>query len=285
MSSNRTPDGRSRGTRTRDDDDAFPRSEDEFGDPVEAFRMPLMDHLKELRKRLIIAIVATLVGMLGCFGFVEEIWQFLVAPMNDALEATGKGTMAITEPLEGFMTLLKVAGVGGVAFASPVISYQFWKFVAPGLYPKEKRLILPLVFASTFLFLTGVVFAYFVIFKYAFPFFIEVNPEGVEAVLSMQSYLGVATRLLLAFGASFQLPVVVFFLARAGLIDARDMTKFFKYAVVAMFIVSAMLTPPDIVSQLLMAGPLILLYGIGIIIAWMVSTKERDDEDEEHDDD
>ena len=263
-----------------DPDDPFPRSGEEFGDPVEDFRMPLMDHLRELRRRLIIAIVATLVGMLGCFGFVEHIWNFLVSPMNEALESTGRGTMAITEPLEGFMTLLKVAGVAGVGLASPVISWQFWKFVAPGLYPKEKRLIVPLVFSSTILFLGGAAFCYLVIFQFAFPFFIEVNPEGVEAVLSMQSYLSVATRLLLAFGVSFQLPVVVFFLARAGLIDHHDMMKFFKYAVVAMFVVSAMVTPPDVVSQLLMAGPLIVLYGAGIVIARITSTKERDDDDE-----
>jgi len=260
--------------------DPFPRSEAEFGDPVEDFRMPLMDHLRELRRRLIIAIVATLVGMLGCFGFVEHIWDFLVSPMNEALEATGRGTMAITEPLEGFMTLLKVAGVAGVGLASPVISWQFWKFVAPGLYPKEKRLIVPLVFSSTFLFLGGAAFCYLVIFEFAFPFFIEVNPEGVEAVLSMQSYLSVATRLLLAFGVCFQLPVVVFFLARAGLIDHHDMTKSFKYAVVAMFVVAAMVTPPDVVSQLLMAGPLIVLYGVGVIIAWLTSTKERDEDEQ-----
>ena len=271
---------RPRGTATPDPDDPFPRSDEEFGDAVEQFRMPLMDHLHELRRRLIIAIVATLVGMLACFGFVEQIWDFLVSPMNEALDATGRGTMAITEPLEGFTTLLKVAGVAGVGLASPVISWQFWKFVAPGLYPKEKRLIIPLVFSSTLLFLGGAVFCYLVIFQFAFPFFIEVNPEGVEAVLSMQAYLSVATRLLLAFGVCFQLPVVVFFLSRAGLIDHKDMTKFFKYAVVAMFVISALLTPPDVVSQLLMAGPLIILYGVGIIIAWMTSTKERDDEPE-----
>lgn len=273
--------GRGGDTPTADPDDPFPRSAEEFGDVVEQFRMPLMDHLHELRRRLIIAIVATLVGMLACFGFVDHIWDFLVSPMNDALDATGRGTMAITEPLEGFTTLLKVAGVAGVGLASPVISWQFWKFVAPGLYPKEKRLVVPLVFSSTFLFLGGAVFCYLVIFKFAFPFFIEVNPEGVEAVLSMQAYLSVATRLLLAFGICFQLPVVVFFLSRAGLIDHKDMTKFFKYAVVAMFVVSAMLTPPDIVSQLLMAGPLIILYGVGIIISWMTSTKERDEDEEE----
>lgn len=273
--------GRDDGTPATEPDDPFPRSEDEFGDVVEQFRMPLMDHLHELRRRLIIAIVSTLVGMLACFGFVDQIWDFLVSPMNEALDATGRGTMAITEPLEGFMTLLKVAGVAGIGAASPIISWQFWKFVAPGLYPKEKRLVVPLVFSSTFLFLGGAVFCYLVIFQFAFPFFIEVNPEGVEAVLSMQAYLSVATRLLLAFGLSFQLPVVVFFLSRAGLIDHKDMTKFFKYAVVAMFVVSAMLTPPDIVSQLLMAGPLIVLYGVGIIISWLTSTKERDEDEDE----
>jgi sec-independent protein translocase protein TatC len=260
--------------------DAFPRGEDEFGDAVESFRMPLMDHLHELRRRLIISIVATLVCTLICFAFVEEIWAFLVGPMNEALEASETGTMAITEPLEGFVTLLKVAGVAGVAMTSPILSWQFWRFVAPGLYAKEKRLLIPLVFASTFLFLLGIVFCYFVIFQFAFPFFIEVNPEGVQAVLSMKAYLAVATRLLLAFGIAFQLPVVVFFLSKAGLIDHHDMLRFFKYAVVCSFVVSAMLTPPDVVSQLLMAGPLLILYCVGIIIARFTSTKEREDPDE-----
>ena len=185
------------------------RSGEEFGDPVEDSGCRSWITSAN-RRRLIIAIVATLVGMLGCFGFVEHIWDFLVSPMNEALESTARhdGDHGATE---GFMTL-KVAGVAGVGFASPVIIGSS-EVRRPRAVPQGKALIVPLVFSSTILFLGGAAFCYLVIFQFAFPFFIEVNPEGV-AVLSMQSYLSVATRLLLAFGVSFQPPVVVF--PRAG---------------------------------------------------------------------
>ncbi len=267
-----------------------PRSEDPStreagappaGDPVEEFRMPLMEHLKELRRRLLISLAAGLVGMLVCLGFAQHIWDFLVAPMNEALAATGRGTMAITEPLEGFLTTMKVGAVAGIGLASPVIFYQVWAFVAPGLYPREKRLIVPLVFASTALFLLGAAFGYFVIFRFAFPFFLTVMSDDVSAVLSIASYLSLATKLLLAFGASFQLPVVVFALARLGLIDHRDMTRFFRYSVVAIFVIAAFLTPPDVLSQLLMAGPLIVLYGLSIGVAWLFTTKKREADGDE----
>lgn len=260
-------------------DTAFPRSGEEF-DPVEAYQMPLVEHLRELRTRLIVAGVATAVGIAACFGFVEEIWNFLVDPMNQALEQSGRGSMVIIDPLEGFLTHLKVAAVAGVGAASPIISFQIWRFVAPALYPKEKRLVVPLMFASTFLFLSGAAFAYFVIFKFAFPFFIEITAENVEATLSIAAYLGLATRLLLAFGACFQLPVVVFFIARMGLIDARDMIQFFRYGIVGIFVLAAALTPPDVLSQLLMAAPMTLLYIVGIGVAWLFSTKEREPEEE-----
>lgn len=247
-------------------------------DPVETYRMPLMEHLTELRDRLIKALGTLLVACIICLVFSDQIWAFLVDPMNDALKATGRGTMAMTTALEGFVTMLKVAGVAGLLLASPVIFWQIWKFVAPGLYPHEKKPILPLVISSTGLFFGGVSFGYYVIFRYAFPYFLEFASEDVQAVLSIDAYLGMATKLLVAFGLCFQLPVVVYFLARIGLIDARDMIVSFKYSVVAMFIVSAMITPPDVISQLLMAGPLLILYGVGIIIAWLVSTKQREPE-------
>ena len=261
-------------------DAAFPRSSEEF-DPVEAYQMPLMEHLREMRTRLIWAIGATVVGIALCFNFVDQIWDFLVSPMNEALEKSGRGHMVIIEPLEGFLTYLKVALVAGLGVASPMISYQLWKFVAPALYPKEKRLVVPLMFASTFLFLSGGAFCYFVIFKFAFPFFIEITAADVEASLSIAAYLGLATRLLVAFGVCFQLPVVVFFFARMGLIDHRDMITFFRYGLVGIFVLSAMLTPPDVLSQLLMAAPMTLLYGVGIGVAWIFTTKERDEELEE----
>ncbi len=250
---------------------------------VDSSRMPLIDHLVELKQRLIKIIVLALLGCIACFAFAQHIWDALVSPMNDALKATGRGTMAITEPLEGFMTYLKVAALAGLGLTSPLIFHQIWAFVAPGLYPKEKKAIAPLALASTLLFLGGASFGYFVIFDFAFPFFLEVTEsldQDVEAVLSIQAYLGLATKLLVAFGACFQLPIVLYFLARIGLVDHKDLFSSFRYAVVGMFVVSAVITPPDILSQCLMAGPLILLYGVGIVLAYFFSTKERDEEPE-----
>ena len=254
------------------------------GDPVEDYRMPLVEHLTELRDRLIRIIVFGLIGCVLCFAFAQPIWDALVSPMNDALERTGRGTMAITEPLEGFITYVKVAALAGIGLASPFIFHQIWAFIAPGLYPHEKKAIFPLALASSFLFIGGASFGYFVIFDFAFPFFLEVTEsldQDVEAVLSINSYLGLATKLLIAFGASFQLPIVLYFMARIGLVDHIDLFESFRYAVVGMFVVSAIITPPDVLSQCLMAGPLIFLYGVGIVLAYFFSTKERDEEEEE----
>ncbi len=238
--------------------------------------MPLMDHLREMRTRLIRTGMAVAAGVVLCFFFAPDIWAFLVAPMNDALRANDAGTMAILAPLEGVVTYLKVAVVSGFFVATPIIAWQLWSFVAPGLYASERKIVLPLVFASTGLFVGGAAFGYFVIFKYAFGFFLSVTAGTAEAVMSMEAYLKTATRLLLAFGLSFQLPVVVLLLARIGLIDARDMIHGFKYSIVAIFVVAAVITPPDILTQSLMAAPLILLYGVGIVIAAIVSTKKRE---------
>lgn len=245
-------------------------------DPVENYRMPLLEHLVELRTRVVRALAAMLICCIGCMVFAEDIWALLVQPMNDALAATGRGTMAMTTAMEGFLTMLKVAGLAGLLLSSPYVFWQAWQFVAPGLYPHEKKPILPLVLSSTLLFALGTAFGYFGIFKYAFPYFLDFAGEDVQAVLSIDAYLGMATKLLLAFGISFQLPIVVYFLARIGLIDARDMIGGFRYSVVGIFVVAAILTPPDVVSQLMMAAPLIVLYGVGIIIAFFVSTKVRE---------
>jgi len=253
-------------------------------DEVEAHRMPLIDHLVELRDRLIRIMVFATLGCGVCFAFAQPIWDALVRPMNEALAATGRGTMAITEPLEGFMTYIKVAGLAGVGLASPLIFHQIWSFIAPGLYPQEKKSIFPLAIASTILFVGGAAFGYFVIFDFAFPFFLEVTAsldENIEAVLSINAYLGLATKLLVAFGASFQLPIVIFFLARIGLVDHKDLISSFRYAIVAIFVASAIITPPDVVSQCLMAGHLVFLYSVGIVLAYFFSTKVREEGTEE----
>ncbi len=254
------------------------------GDPVESYRMPLLEHLKELRTRLIRMFAFGLAGCLLCFAFTQPIWNALVEPMNAALKVSGRGTMAITEPLEGFITYLKVAGLAGIALASPLIFHQIWSFVAPGLYPKEKKTVMPLVVASTILFLTGAAFGYFIIFDFAFPFFLEITAEldkDVEAVLSISAYLSLVTKMLVAFGLAFQLPVVCYFLARIGLINHKDLIHGFRFAIVGMFVVSALITPPDVLSQLLMAGPLILLYGVGTVVAYFTSTKDEDEDEDE----
>jgi sec-independent protein translocase protein TatC len=254
-------------------------------DTVDAHRMPLIDHLVELRDRLVRIIIFTTIGCVACFGFAQPIWEALVNPMNEALAATGRGTMAITEPLEGFMTYLKVAGLAGVGLASPFIFHQTWSFIAPGLYPKEKKAIAPLAVASTVLFIGGAAFGYFIIFDFAFPFFLEVTAsldQDIEAVLSISAYLGLVTKLLLAFGGSFQLPIVIYFLARIGLVDHKDLFHSFRYAVVTIFLAAAVITPPDVLSQCLMAGPLIVLYGVGTVLAYFVSTKVREEDNEDN---
>lgn len=245
-------------------------------DPVDEYRMPLLEHLRELRTRLIVCLWTVLITVVGCFFFANDIFAVLAAPMNDALAATGRGTMAVTQAMEGFMVQMKVAGLAGLFLASPVLFWQTWKFVGPGLYDQEKKAVLPLVAASTFLFVSGAVFCYFAVFKFGFPMFLDMNVEGVQAVLSIDSYLGMVTTLLVAFGASFQLPIVVYFLARVGLIDHLDMIRGFRYSVVGIFVVAAALTPPDVVSQMLMAAPLLVLYGLGIGVARVFSTKKRE---------
>ena len=238
--------------------------------------MPLLEHLIELRDRLIRAAAAVTVTTLICFYFAPEIWTFLVAPLNDALEQTGKGTMAVHDVFEGIITQIKISLLSGILLASPVVFYQGWKFIYPAMTQKEAKAILPLSIASSILFILGVSFGYFVIFQFIFPFFLEITTKDVAAVLSINLYLNTATKLLLAFGISFQLPIGVFFLSKTGLIDHTDMLNSFRYAMVVILVLSAFLTPPDPLSQVLMACPLLILYVIGIGISYITSTKVRE---------
>jgi sec-independent protein translocase protein TatC len=243
--------------------------------------MPLLEHLRELRTRLVVSLAALLVAVIGCFVFADPIFELLKMPMMAVLGEGAADTFVVLDPLETILTYLKVAVLAGLGLASPVIFHQGWLFVAPGLYDTERKVVIPLVIASTLLFLTGASFAYFVIFPYGFQFLMAMSPDDVEANISIAMYLATASRLLLAFGFCFQLPVVVFFLARIGLIDAHDMTSKFRYALVAIFVVAAMITPPDPMTQMLMAAPLTGLYGVSIIVARVFSTKNRQTDAEE----
>lgn len=244
-------------------------------DEVEQHRMPLIDHLRELRTRLMWSAAALGVGMLVSLAFTDQILAFITAPVNDALADAGieGGLSIVNSPFEGIYVYLRAAFLGAMAMASPVVSLQVWLFIAPGLYKTERRVVVPLAFASTFLFLLGAGFAYYVIFPYAFPFFFTIVDTQVS--LSIEGYLGAVIRMMMAFGACFQLPVVTFFLARMGLIDHRDMLKGFRYAVVAIFGVAALITPPEVLTQVLLAVPLVGLYIVGIGVAWLFTTKVR----------
>ena len=254
-----------------------------MADPVEEYRMPLLEHLRELRTRLVRAMIALVVCFFVGFAFSQPIFDLLVAPMDVALAKIGRGSLAITEAAEGFYVQMKVAGLFGLFTASPVIFWQIWRFVSPGLYDEEKRWVAPLVTASTALFLLGGAFAYFVVFPFGFPVMLSVPGENVTAVLSIDKYLTFATTIIVAFGISFQLPIVVWVLARIGLIDHIDMIRGFRYSVVAIAVVAAILTPPDWFDQVLMAVPLIILYIVGIGVAYFASTKKREPEPPEGD--
>ena len=238
--------------------------------------MPLIEHLVELRDRLVKAIAALVVGLCISLYYAGDIYAFLTRPFLDtlsSLEGVQGGLALVNSPFEGFYTYLKVGVVGGVVFAMPVIAWQVWQFVAPGLYRTERKVVAPLAFASTGLFFLGAGFCYYVIFDYAFPFFLQVLEADIN--LSVEGYLSAVVRMMLAFGICFQMPVGSMFLARIGLIDHKDLASAFRYAIIGIFFGAAMITPPDPVTQALLAAPLILLYGISIGIAWMFTTKDR----------
>ena len=247
-------------------------------DPLEEGQMTLIEHLIELRNRLIYSLIAAAIGIAICFSFNDIIWNFLFEPVETALKVSGKGSLAVHSLLEGFMNKIKISALAGIVLVSPIISYQIWKYIAPALYPHEKQFVLPLAMASTLLFLMGVAFGYFVIFDFIFTFLLSQSQESVTAVISIDNVLMTCSKLLAGFGLTFQLPVISFFLAKAGLVDHIDMVTFFRYAIVLIFVVSAFLTPPDPISQLLMAIPLSFLYLVGIVVAWIFTNKERSED-------
>lgn len=244
-------------------------------DEVEQYRMPLLDHLRELRNRLLMSVAAVTVGFCISLAFVNDILEFITAPVRDALAANGigGGLAIVNSPFEGMTVWMHAAFIGAIVLSSPIIAYQLWAFVAPGLYQTERKMVAPLAFSSTALFFAGAGFAYYVIFPYAFPFFFTVVDADVS--LSIQGYLGAVLKMLVAFGVSFQLPIATFFAARLGFIDHVDMRSSFRYAIVAIFVVAAIITPPDVLTQTLLAIPLILLYILSIGVAWMFTTKTR----------
>jgi sec-independent protein translocase protein TatC len=242
-------------------------------------RMPLTSHLEELRRKLIICGISWLVAFLACYSFAEPLFDLIATPVRSALpEGTSLVFITATEP---FFTYLKIGALAGLLVSMPVIFWQIWSFVAPGLYQHEKRYIFPFVLASTLCFATGAFFGYQYVFPMAFKVLIEFGTGSGElnAMLSMGSYLSLSSKLLLAFGLVFELPVVIFFLARLGIVDHKMLARNRKFALLAAFLTGAILTPPDVFSQTALALPFIVLYEIGIIVARLFGKRRKPEEE------
>jgi sec-independent protein translocase protein TatC len=241
--------------------------------------MPFTEHLEELRRRLIICFVAVGVGFVICYFFSKQLFEILMRPLLQVMPP--EESLIFTALPEAFFTYLKVALLAGIGLASPVIIYQFWRFIAPGLYHKERRALMPIVLFSTFFFVGGALFGYFVVFPFGFKFFIGFASDNIRAMPSIREYLKFAAKLLFAFGFIFELPLFTFFLARLGLVNAELLRSKQKYAILVIFMLAAILTPPDVVTQVMMAGPLLILYELSIWIAKVFGRKPLDLEEEE----
>lgn len=259
-----------------------PMSEQEASDPEDE-GMTFWEHLDELRSRLIRIVLAAIVGAGVAWFFREQVLGWLVTPFTAAWELTGfpeRPQLHFPNPAGLFVAYLKLSIIAGVVGALPIIFYQLWAFIAPGLYAREKRFALPFVFASTALFAGGAFFGMKVAFPLAFRYLLSYagsHPDfDINPTIMVDEYVGFISRMLIAFGAVFELPVLVFFLSVAGIVTHVHLIKFFRYFVVVSFVLGAMLTPPDLLSQFLLAIPLCVLYGISIGIAWLFSRKKQD---------
>ena len=239
----------------------------------------LKPHIADLRKRLVISCLTVAAMFFVCFSFYEPILNWMMVPVEAVLPKNSQ--MVAVEIQETFFTALKVAFFAGFIVSLPVIFWQLWLFLAPGLYDHEKKLVIPFVFFATLMFLSGSAFAYYIVVPVGFEFLINFGSTVVTVLPSIGKYVGFFTKLLIGFGIAFELPVITFFLAKIGLVDDRMLKDFFRYAIVIIFIVAAILTPPDVLSQLLMAAPLILLYGISIYIAKVFNPAPKENEEEE----
>lgn len=244
----------------------------------------LIDHLVELRNRLLKAVLSVVVVFLALAYFAQDIYGLVSKPLMSALPEGAQ--MIATDVASPFFAPFKLTMVVAFFIAIPYVLYQIWAFVAPGLYKNEKKLIAPLMFSSSFLFYCGIAFSYFVIFPLAFPFFIGVAPEGVVISTDINSYLNFVLKLFFAFGVSFQIPIAIVLLCWTGFTTAKSLREKRPYVIVAVFVVGMLMTPPDPISQTLLALPMWLLFELGVMIGGLYAKSNSDDEadaiDSEH---
>ena len=260
----------------RDDDDEPEGAEDDVP-------MSILGHLNELRRRLFRIVIIVVLGFVAFYGVSEQLYAFLSAPLQACMPEGSK--LIYTSPQGAFFTYMKVALVASLFGTSPFSFYQLWAFIAPGLYREEKRAVLPLAFFSSIFFLAGAAFCFFLVFPIAFQFFMGFATDTIVPMISVEEYLSFALKLLLAFGLVFEMPLFAYFLSRFGILTPDLMRRSRRYAILAIFIVAAILTPPDVFSQCLMALPMLVLYEVSIYVSAMAykkkEDKKSDDEDKE----
>jgi len=242
-------------------------NEDKDGDSGSKGSMPFLDHIEELRWRLIKSLITIGVLTAVSFAFSKYVYDFITEPLGDV-------KLHFTEITGSFYAYLKISLITGIFASLPILFYQMWKFIGPGLYKREKRMILPMAFYSTVLFLGGASFCFFVVLPFALQFLIHYGEGAMTPIITVSSYISFAGMLLVAFGLAFQLPVIGYFLGRIGVVSARGLGKARPYAIVGILITGAILTPPDVFTQVLLAAPLYLLYEVTIVIVRIAGRKK-----------
>ena len=255
-----------------DANNSEPSREQLHDERVDADEQPFLSHLIELRQRLVRSLLVLFVGFFPVYYFIDPIFNFITGPMREALP----GSMIATQVASPFVTQLKVAFYTTVFATVPMLLHQAWGFVSPGLYLREKRFAIPLLASSVALFYLGMTFAYFAVFPLAFSFFVAITPEGVEMMTDISQYLDFVLKIFFAFGIAFEIPVATVLLAMTGLTSARSMARKRPYVIVGCFVVGMLLTPPDIITQVMLAVPAWLLFEAGIILAGL-ATNPRDE--------
>ena len=244
---------------------------------IEDYKMSLTDHLMELRKRLVRSVIILLIGFGACYYYKDFIFAIVTRPLVKVLPKNSY--LIYTGLTEAFFVYMKLAFFASLIITCPFIIYQIWKFISPALHSTEKKYVLPFVFFSTLLFVSGVLFGYFIALPPAFEFFVSFNNQYLQSMISFSDYISLLVTFLLGFGLSFELPVFMFFLAKLGIVNSQMLSQQRKYAILVIFIVAAILTPsPDALSQILMAIPLMFLYELSIFITKFAGKKKMDSE-------
>jgi sec-independent protein translocase protein TatC len=257
-----------------DDDD----DEEDIPEENPERKMPFLSHLEELRWTILWSLIAVLVGAIGCYIFAEELIDILLKPLPS------DEALIFLSPTGGFMIYIKVAIFSGLILALPIVVWQFWKFIVPGLLDKEKKLVPPIVFFTVLCFAIGATFAYYVIIPFGLKFLLGFETEAFEANIEVGKYLGFVVTIILVFGTVFELPVLSFFLTKVGILTPEFLRAKRRYGIVIIFIMAALLTPPDIFTQLMLAGPLIMLYEISIWVSAMVRKKDKKEKENSKED-